>query len=62
MVTRFDRAVDDSDVSDDAAINVIDGIENQRLQTIRRGLRRRDTLDDRFQQFANANARLGRDL
>src|SRR6201999_3148267 len=58
----LERAVDDADVRDHAAVLVVLGVEDQRAR--RRGgvaVRRRNALDDLLQQLVHALAGLGRD-
>ena len=58
--SRLQLAVEHAHVRDDALVSVEIGIEAQRLQRRRaRRLRRRNALDDRLQNFINANPLLG---
>ena len=62
LLARTEPAIDDSDVSDDATVGVVDGVEHQGAQ--RRALipvGRRDLLDDVFEQRFDTLACLGRD-
>ena len=56
------RAVDDADQNDDAEIDVVPAIDQQRLQRrVAVALRRRQARDDGFQHVGHAKAGLGRD-
>src|SRR5207249_8423396 len=58
--SRFQFAIKDAHVSDDAFVGVEIRIEAERLESWRaRWFGRRDALDDRFEDFINADAFLG---
>ena len=58
---RPDGAVDDADQHDDAAVGVVPGVEDQRLERrVVVALGRRHALDDRLEGVDHADARLGR--
>ena len=58
----MERAVDDADERDDAAVLVVRRVEDERARRrVAIALRRRDPLDDRVEHVLDADARLRRD-